>query len=60
MKFKIIEPPPLKELFIEQLAHMILSGTLAIGKKLPFGRQPADIYAAVFLLAPQRNQNPTL
>jgi len=32
----------LKELFIEQLEHMILSGNLAIGEKLPSERQLAE------------------
>ena len=42
MEFKKIESPSLKDLFIEQLEHMILSGTLAIGEKLPPERQLAE------------------
>ena len=34
MEFKKIASPSLKELFIEQLEHMILSGSLSIGEKL--------------------------
>lgn len=42
MEFKKITSPSLKELFIEQLEHMILSGNLAIGEKLPSERQLAE------------------
>lgn len=42
MEFRKIESPSLKDLFIEQLEHMILSGTLAIGEKLPSERQLAE------------------
>lgn len=42
MEFKKIESPSLKDLFIQQLEHMILSGTLAIGEKLPSERQLAE------------------
>ncbi|MCB6994539.1 GntR family transcriptional regulator [bacterium 210820-DFI.6.37] len=42
MEFKKITSPSLKELFIEQLEHMILSGTLSIGEKLPPERQLAE------------------
>ena len=42
MEFKKITSPSLKELFVEQLEHMILSGTLAVGEKLPSERQLAE------------------
>ena len=42
MEFKKIASPSLKELFIEQLEHMILSGSLSIGEKLPSERQLAE------------------
>ncbi len=42
MEFKKIASPSLKELFVEQLEHMILSGNLAIGEKLPSERQLAE------------------
>ena len=42
MEFKKITAPSLKELFIEQLEHMILSGTLSVGEKLPPERQLAE------------------
>lgn len=42
MEFKKIASPSLKELFIEQLEQMILSGSLSIGEKLPSERQLAE------------------
>lgn len=42
MEFRKIASPSLKELFVEQLEHMILSGNLAIGEKLPSERQLAE------------------
>lgn len=42
MEFKKIASPSLKELFVEQLEHMILSGNIAIGEKLPPERQLAE------------------
>lgn len=42
MEFKKITSPSLKELFVEQLEHMILSGTLSVGEKLPSERQLAE------------------
>ena len=41
MEFKRIISPTLKELFIEEIETQILSGTLAIGEKLPPGREIA-------------------
>lgn len=42
MEFKKISSPTLKELFIEELETMILSGELAIGEKLPPEREIAQ------------------
>ncbi len=42
MEFQKISSPSLRELFVEQLEHMILSGKLAIGEKLPPERQLAE------------------
>lgn len=42
MEFQKISSPSLKELFVEQLEHMILSGKLAVGEKLPPERQLAE------------------
>lgn len=41
MEFSKLSAPTLKELFIEQLETMILSGKLAIGEKLPSERELA-------------------
>ena len=35
MKFKKLVAPSLKEMFVEQMESMILSGELAVGEKLP-------------------------
>lgn len=42
MEFQKISSPSLRELFVEQLEHMILSGKLLIGEKLPPERQLAQ------------------
>ena len=42
MEFQKISSPSLRELFVEQLEHMILSGKLAVGEKLPPERQLAE------------------
>jgi len=42
MEFSKLCAPTLKELFIEQLENMILSGKLAIGEKLPPERELAE------------------
>lgn len=42
MKFQKISSPSLKELFVEQLEDMILSGKLKIGERLPPERQLAE------------------
>lgn len=42
MEFSKIVAPTLKELFIEQLENLILSGSLAIGEKLPPERELAE------------------
>lgn len=42
MDFKKLSSPSLKELFIKELESMILSGKLAIGKKLPSERELAE------------------
>ena len=42
MEFKKISSPTLKELFIEEMESMILSGKLAIGEKLPAEREIAQ------------------
>ncbi len=42
MEFQKISSPSLRELFVEQLEHMILSGRLAVGEKLPPERQLAE------------------
>ncbi len=41
MQFPKLEAPSLKELFVQELEHMILSGKLAIGSKLPPERELA-------------------
>lgn len=43
MEFQKISSPSLRELFVEQLEHMIISGQLKIGEKLPPERQLADM-----------------
>lgn len=43
MEFEKISSPSLRELFVEQLQHMILSGKLKTGEKLPPERQLADM-----------------
>ncbi len=42
MKFDKISAPTLKDLFVQQLEHMILSGKLEIGTKLPPERELAQ------------------
>ena len=42
MEFSKISAPTLKELFIQELEHMILSGRLAVGDKLPPERDLAQ------------------
>ncbi len=42
MEFSKLSAPTLKELFIEQLENMILSGKLVIGEKLPSERELAE------------------
>lgn len=42
MEFQKISSPTLRELFVEQLQHLILSGKLKIGEKLPPERQLAE------------------
>lgn len=43
MEFQKISSPSLRELFIEQLIHMILSDKLKVGEKLPPERQLAEM-----------------
>lgn len=43
MEFQKISSPSLRELFVDQLEHMILSGKLKIGEKLPSERQLAEM-----------------
>ncbi len=43
MEFQKISSPSLRELFVEQVQHMILSGKLKIGEKLPPERQLAEM-----------------
>lgn len=43
MEFQKISSPSLRELFVDQLEHMILSGKLKIGEKLPPERQLAQM-----------------
>lgn len=42
MEFQKITAPSLRELFVQQLEHMILSGNLPVGEKLPSERQLAE------------------
>lgn len=41
MEFEKLNAPSLRELFVQQLEHMILSGNLKVGEKLPPERQLA-------------------
>lgn len=43
MEFEKISSPSLRELFVDQLENMILSGKLKIGEKLPPERQLAQM-----------------
>ena len=43
MEFQKISSPSLRDLFVEQLEHLILSGKLKIGEKLPPERQLAEM-----------------
>lgn len=43
MEFQKISSPSLRELFVEQVQHMILSGKLKTGEKLPPERQLAEM-----------------
>lgn len=43
MEFAKISSPSLRDLFVEQLEHLILSGKLKIGEKLPPERQLAEM-----------------
>ena len=43
MEFQKISAPSLHELFVDQLEHMIISGKLQIGEKLPPERQLAEM-----------------
>ena len=43
MEFQKISSPSLRELFVEQVQHMILSGKLKSGEKLPPERQLAEM-----------------
>ena len=43
MDFQKLSSPSLRELFVEQLQHMILSGKLKVGEKLPPERQLAEM-----------------
>ena len=42
MEFQRISSPSLRELFVKQLQHLILSDKLKIGEKLPPERQLAE------------------
>lgn len=42
MEFKKISSPSLRDLFVEQIQHMILSGKLKVGEKLPPERELAQ------------------
>lgn len=41
MEFKKINTPTLKELFVQELEHSILSGKLAVGERIPSARELA-------------------
>lgn len=43
MEFQKISSPSLRELFVDQLEHMIISGKLKVGEKLPPERQLAEM-----------------
>lgn len=43
MEFQKISSPSLRELFVQQIEHLILSGQLKIGEKLPSERQLAEM-----------------
>ena len=43
MEFQKISSPSLRDLFFEQLEHLILSGKLQVGEKLPPERQLAEM-----------------
>lgn len=43
MEFQKISSPSLKELFVQQIEHLILSGQLKIGEKIPSERQLAEM-----------------
>ena len=43
MEFQKISAPSLHELFVDQLEHLIISGKLQIGEKLPPERQLAEM-----------------
>ena len=43
MEFQKISSPSLRDLFIEQLEHLSLSGKLQVGEKLPPERQLAEM-----------------
>ena len=43
MEFQKISSPTLRELFVDQLEHMIISGKLKVGEKLPPERQLAEM-----------------
>ncbi len=42
MKYKKLVAPSLKEMFIDQMESLILSGELTVGEKLPPERELAD------------------
>ena len=39
MQFGVIEAPTIKELFIDKIVSMILSGSLSVGDRLPTERE---------------------
>ena len=43
MEFQKISSPTLRELFVDQVEHMIISGKLKVGEKLPPERQLAEM-----------------
>ena len=64
MEFKKLNAPSLKELFVNELQNMILSGKLEIGSKLPPERELAEsmkVSRAVikerFSRGPSKNRN---
>jgi DNA-binding FadR family transcriptional regulator len=42
MQFGVIEAPTIKELFIDKIVSMILSGKLSVGDRLPTERELAE------------------